>query len=143
MGLLRLLIIISCVTLFVSCSNKNNKRLKSEAFLKEQGRGAVLKANPQIIDFKEAKASAKNILYLSSTITNTGTEPLILYKADVSCGCISVSIDKKPLQPGESTKIKIRIKTEGNKGVFDKAVFIQSNAENNPEIIRTKGVLTE
>lgn len=143
MRLLRLLIIISCVTLFVSCSNKNNKRLKSEAFLKEQGRGAVLKADPQIIDFKEAKASAKNILYLSSTITNTGTEPLILYKADVSCGCISVSLDKKPLQPGESTKIKIRIKTEGNKGVFDKAVFIQSNAENNPEIIRIKGVLTE
>lgn len=143
MKLLNILIIMGCISFFVSCNHKNNKELKSEAFLKEKGQGAILYANPKIIDFKEAKASAKNILHLSSTITNKGSKPLILHKADVSCGCISVSLDKKPVKVGESTTIKISIRTEGNKGVFDKAVFIQSNAENNPEIIRIKGMLTE
>lgn len=135
--------VISCIALFVSCGTNDKKKLKSESFFEEQGKHAVLEISPKIIDFGKVKASAQNVLHLSATITNTGTEPLVLYKADVSCGCISVSLDKTPLRVGEIGKVRINVKTEGNNGVFNKAVFIQSNAKNNPEIIRVKGVLTE
>lgn len=143
MRLLHVVIVMSCMALLISCGGRGREQLKSEAFLNEEGRDAVLDIVPKVIDFGKVKASAQNVLHLSAAITNTGTRPLVLYKADVSCGCMDISLDKRPLPVGESMKIVINVKTEGNKGTFDKAVFIQSNAKNNPEIIRIKGVFIE
>ena len=37
----------------------------------------------------------------------------------------------------------INIKTENLYGIFNKAIFIRSNAKNDPEIIRVKGEVTQ
>ena len=41
------------------------------------------------------------------TFTNTGRNPLYFYNTRPDCSCISISIPKKPVQPGEKGSIKV------------------------------------
>lgn len=99
----------------------------------------MLGVSSKIVDFGKVNTVRIKNLSLSVTATNEGKRPLVLQKADVSCGCMDVKFGKSVLRADESTQIKINVKTEGNNGYFNKAVFITSNAKNSPEIIRVKG----
>lgn len=43
----------------------------------------------------------------SYIVTNTGKNPLIIDKVDVSCGCTTAQKPEKPIPPGKSDKIEI------------------------------------
>jgi len=49
-----------------------------------------------------------------------------------SCGCTDVSWSKGPVKPKERGYISLNLKTEEQKGIFNKEVYIQSDAVNNP-----------
>lgn len=65
------------------------------------------------------------------TITNTGTEDLIISGARGSCGCTVPTYPKEPIAPGQSAAIKVTYDTK-RPGNFKKSVTITSNASNNP-----------
>ena len=60
-------------------------------------------------------------------------------KYDVSCGCLSVNYSKEPINPGKIRKLAVHIDTKNQYGMFNKVIFINSNAENNLELIRITG----
>jgi hypothetical protein len=60
--------------------------------------------------------------------TNTGTQPLIVMNVTPSCGCTNVEWIKSPVAPGQKGWIKLSLKTDEQHGVFNKEVYIQSNA---------------
>jgi hypothetical protein len=60
--------------------------------------------------------------------TNTGTRPLNVMNVTPSCGCTGVEWIKTPVMPGQKGWIKLGLKTEEQKGVFNKEVYIQSDA---------------
>ena len=64
--------------------------------------------------------------------TNTGNQPLIVMNVTPSCGCTNVDWSKNPILPGQKGKIMLSLKTEEQHGIFNKEVYIQSNAVNNP-----------
>lgn len=64
--------------------------------------------------------------------TNTGNAPLIIMNVTPSCGCTNVEWPKAPVLPGQKGKIQLGLKTEEQHGPFNKEVYIQSNAVNNP-----------
>jgi len=64
--------------------------------------------------------------------TNTGTRPLNIINVTPSCGCTNVDWPKVPIMPGQKGKIQLGLKTEEQHGVFNKEVYIQSDAVNNP-----------
>jgi hypothetical protein len=73
------------------------------------------------------------------TVTNTGTEPLIISKCKGSCGCTVPQCEKTPIAPGETSKVKVKYDTN-RIGPINKSVTITSNAENEPtKIVRIKG----
>jgi len=72
-------------------------------------------------------------------IKNTGSNPLLILKTDVSCGCISVKYPQQPIMVAEKEKINIVINTKGQKGYFNKVIYINSNAFNNVELFRIVG----
>jgi hypothetical protein len=45
--------------------------------------------------------------YASFIVTNTGKNPLIIEKVDVSCGCTTAQKPEKPIMPGKTGKIDI------------------------------------
>lgn len=60
--------------------------------------------------------------------TNTGTSPLIIMDVTPSCGCTNVEWPKQPVLPGQKGKIQLGLKTVEQHGVFNKEVYIKSNA---------------
>jgi len=64
--------------------------------------------------------------------TNIGTQPIIVMNVTPSCGCTGVDWVKTPVLPGQKGWIKLGLKTEEQHGVFNKEVYVQSNAVNIP-----------
>lgn len=73
------------------------------------------------------------------TVTNTGTEPLIISRCKGSCGCTVPKCDKDPIMPGATSDISVKYDTK-RIGPINKSVTITSNASNEPtKVIRIKG----
>ena len=60
---------------------------------------------------------------------NVGTEPVIIMNVTPSCGFTDVDWSKNPVLPGQKGFVKLTLKTEEQHGVFNKEVYIQSNAK--------------
>ena len=73
--------------------------------------------------------------------TNTGSEPLIISKAEGSCGCTVPIFPKEPIMKNQSATIKVTFNSTGKFGIQDKTVTITSNAKQNPMIIHIKGTV--
>lgn len=73
------------------------------------------------------------------TVTNDGTEPLIIAQCKGSCGCTVPVCEKAPIMPGSTSVISVRYDTK-RIGPINKSVTITSNAANDPtKVIRIKG----
>ena len=73
------------------------------------------------------------------TVTNDGTDPLIISRCKGSCGCTVPKCDKDPIMPGATSVINVRYDTK-RIGPINKSVTITSNASNEPtKVIRIKG----
>ncbi len=73
------------------------------------------------------------------TVTNTGTEPLVLQMCKGSCGCTVPTCPKEPIAPGASATITVKYDTN-RVGPINKTVTITSNATNEPsKMIRIRG----
>lgn len=61
--------------------------------------------------------------------TNVGNAPIIIMDVKPSCGCTNVDWPKNPVLPGQKGSIQLGLKTAEQHGVFNKEVYIQSNAK--------------
>lgn len=66
------------------------------------------------------------------SITNTGKKELQIKSVQPNCTCVSASVNKNTLKPGESTSLKISFNTQDRKSTQNKAVTIYSNDPQNP-----------
>jgi len=73
--------------------------------------------------------------------SNTGSEPLIISKAEGSCGCTVPEFPKEPTLKSQSAVIKVTFNSTGKFGMQDKTVTLTSNARQNPMIIHIKGTV--
>lgn len=70
--------------------------------------------------------------------TNSGTAPLIITKAEASCGCTVPEYPKEPIAPGQTGIIKATYNA-ANPGAFTKDVTLVSNVEGVPVRLQIKG----
>ena len=61
------------------------------------------------------------------TFKNTGKEPIIIQRAQASCGCTTPSYSKDPILPGKSGSIKASYGTQGRPNAFTKTVTVFTN----------------
>jgi hypothetical protein len=59
---------------------------------------------------------------------NTGPNPLMISKTDVSCGCTVPSFPKEPIAPGGEGEITVVFNSQGKSGVQQKNILVHSNA---------------
>ena len=62
------------------------------------------------------------------TFKNTGKEPIIIQKAQPSCGCTVPSFSGEPVPPGASGTISVAYHTKGKPNAFTKTITVISNA---------------
>lgn len=71
--------------------------------------------------------------------TNTGKEPLMIQKAQASCGCTTPYYSKEPVAPGKDGVVKASYNTNGRPGPFTKTITIVSNA--GTKVVTIKGTV--
>lgn len=77
-------------------------------------------------DFGEVKRGP--IAMHTFEFTNVGDQPIIVMDVKPSCGCTNVEWVKTPVLPGQKGFIQLGLKTGEQHGVFNKEVYILSNA---------------
>lgn len=68
------------------------------------------------------------------TFTNTGDAPLIISKAEATCGCTVPKWPREPIPVGGKGEIQVQFNSKGKPGVQNKTVTLTANT--NPKITR-------
>jgi hypothetical protein len=76
----------------------------------------------------------------SFTLTNEGTEPLVISSAKASCGCTNLSYAKDPILPGKSISISVTYNA-ASAGSFTKTITVNTNASDKPVVLSIKGIV--
>lgn len=76
------------------------------------------------IDYGTVAQHADGVRYFK--FKNTGDKPLMILKAEGSCGCTVPSYPKEPIQPGKEASIKVKYATN-RVGKFQKYVTLTTN----------------
>jgi len=71
--------------------------------------------------------------------TNVGEEPLIITKAEASCGCTVPKYTSTPIKKGETGVISVTFNAAAGPSPFSKAVTITSNAKTPIKVLYIKG----
>lgn len=87
-------------------------------------------------DFGTIKESDGDVTY-SFKFVNEGDSPLLITRAQASCGCTSPEYPKKPLRPGENGEIKVTYHAKGRPGPFDKSVYVYTNSKSLEKVMLT------
>lgn len=74
------------------------------------------------------------------SLKNTGEIPLIIKDISTSCGCTSVTYEKRPIKKEETLNITVTIQLNET-GFFEKTIWIHCNAENSPIPLTIKGTV--
>ena len=72
------------------------------------------------------------------TLQNVSKKMLVINRISVSCGCVTVSYNKEPVQPGKSLKLKVHYSSE-HPEYFSKTIIVYCNAENSPIVLKIRG----
>ncbi len=79
------------------------------------------------------KISADSVVKYVYKFKNTGTNPLMIAKTDVSCGCTVPSYSHDPIAPGADGEITVSFNPKGKSGTQHKNIMVHSNAD--PEAV--------
>jgi hypothetical protein len=73
------------------------------------------------------------------TFKHKGKEPIIVQKAQPSCGCTVPSFSSEPVPPGGTGKIDVSYHTKGRPNAFSKSITVVSNA--GTKVLTIKGTV--
>ncbi|MEJ8801900.1 DUF1573 domain-containing protein [Pontibacter sp. H249] len=59
---------------------------------------------------------------------NTGTQPLVIERVDVTCGCTTPAWTKEPVMPGKTGYVTAKYNSAGRLGQQKKSITVHSNS---------------
>ncbi|MES2747258.1 MAG: DUF1573 domain-containing protein [Bacteroidota bacterium] len=72
------------------------------------------------------------------TFKNTGTNDLIITRANGSCGCTVPEYPKEPIAPGKTGTMKVSFNSTGKSGEQKKTVSVMANTPKGVEVLTIK-----
>ena len=94
----------------------------------EEATKTTMSFNTLKIDFGKIKEDSENPA--TFIVTNTGKNPLIIERVDVSCGCTTAKKPDKPILPGKSDKIEVVFHPKvGQLDTQEKTVTVTANTD--------------
>jgi molybdopterin-biosynthesis enzyme MoeA-like protein len=149
----RKVIFIATILLLSACSSESKNGTYQSSVAANSATEAELKASLQEIEaeeqarLKQEMATKTTMEFESLThdfgkiledsenrasyvVKNTGKNPLIIDKVEVSCGCTTASKPEKPILPGKTDKIEIVFHPKvGQLNQQEKTVTVTANTE--------------
>jgi hypothetical protein len=126
----KFLFIILLTSCFFSCDIRG-KKTKSEANPEPESQVLKDSTTIQMIDsvYNFGKVTDGEKVEYSFRFKNTGVKPLIIKRAQPSCGCTVAEKPEQPVMPGETSYIKTIFNSAGRVGDVHKEIVISSNAK--------------
>ncbi len=97
---------------------------------------AEIQFESDFYDFGTLKQGAE--CFTVFTFKNTGKAPLVISKAQASCGCTVPETPKDAIPPGKTGQIKVKYDSNRT-GPFEKTITVFSNAVSQQKVLRIKG----
>lgn len=72
-------------------------------------------------------------------VVNTGTEPLIIVKVQVGCGCTAIDYPQDAIQPGDTAAVTVTYNPSGRPGQFTKQAIVSTNTVTRRTILEITG----
>jgi hypothetical protein len=110
------LLSILTLTLFIATN------LNSQPVSTDENWTPTIRFNQSLHDFGSIPEGPK--AYHEFVFTNTGREPVVIERAQASCGCTVPEISKEPVAPGKTGTIKVEYNSDGRPGNFDKSITV-------------------
>ena len=76
------------------------------------------------------------------TVTNTGTDPLVIQNVVASCGCTTPEWTKQPIPAGGKGKVTAIYDPKDRPGTFNKTLSVYSNTKPEVVVLTIKGEVT-
>lgn len=135
------LLCVCCIDKTSDVQTKVNLRASnsSDNIVAEEIKGAYLELLYNRFDIGTVSRRMNPYVLIELKFVNSGKIPLVILKADVSCGCVSVEYPKEAILPGHTNIFKIKVDLRAQEGLFNKTVFIKSNADNAVVLVRIVG----
>lgn len=96
----------------------------------------VSKMTFESLEFDFGSVNAGDVVDHTFKFRNTGNFPLIISKANATCGCTVPNWPKDPIAPGATGEIKVKFNSKGRSNLQTKYVNITANTK--PEVTRLK-----
>lgn len=142
----------------VSCDVKRKDKLSDDSKLgvfsdslkqvkEQQARDEAMKntTTVQLIDsaFDFGTIAQGEKVEYNYRFKNTGTNPLIIFKAEATCGCTIPEKPEKPLMPGETGVIKVVFNSAGKKDHQSKDITVTANTTPEFPVLKLTGTVKE
>ena len=105
-------------------------------------KAATIKWDKTEYDFGDIKQG--NPQKVEYTFENTGDKPILITKAEASCGCTKLTYDQKPIMPGQKGSISTVFDAK-EVGLFQKSVtvFLSLDAPNDVYELKLTGTVVK
>ena len=90
----------------------------------------------EALEYNFGSVNSGDVVDHTFKFTNTGNFPLIISKANATCGCTVPEWPKAPIAPGATGEIKVKFNSKGRSNLQTKYVNITANTK--PEVTRLK-----
>jgi hypothetical protein len=79
----------------------------------------------------------------SFIVTNTGSQPAVIYNVVSTCGCTNVEWTREPIRPGQTGKISVTYSNDEGAYPFDKTLTTYISDSQKPVLLKVRGVSIE
>jgi hypothetical protein len=79
-------------------------------------------------EFNFGDISQGDVVEHTFKFKNSGTQPLVIERVDVTCGCTTPAWSKEPVMPGKYGFVTAKFDSSGKLGQQKKAITVHSNA---------------
>ena len=77
------------------------------------------------------------------TVTNSGSQPAVIYNVVSTCGCTDVEWTKAPIRPGQTGKISVTYSNDEGAYPFDKTLTTYISDSKKPVLLKIRGTSIE
>ena len=120
----KMVVLILCFALFVSCNIKNERRIKQKK-VHHQTCATFIEIDSAKYDMGRIRWSGKPIKHLF-ILKNSSSQRLYINDIVTGCGCITVDYTKKIIFPKDTASVTMKY-TPNKRSAFDKSALILLN----------------
>lgn len=130
------LILFAFVIILFSCGNSNQSSSSDNSYRDSLPQISFISKH-----FSFGEIDKNNIVTYDFLFKNIGDNPLLIYKVDVSCGCLSAIYTERPILKDSMGFVRVRVDPNKVEGHFIKNVFVKSNATEDVVLLKVEGTI--